>query len=143
MKKKNAHDKITVVDSQLENEVNFMQITLSSGNYNIIDSGQVFLFGENEELKIDVAANDNFQFSMIVKFASDESNNQQIKKEVVESSIVFTCLNFNDMGTGFSKPLSIAKVDGKEMFFMFWSYLEGAEEAEKARSIKYTIFFEK
>ena len=120
-----------------------MEITLSSGNYNIIDSGQVFLFDENENFRIDVVANEKFRFSMVFKFIRDDSKEQQIGKEVMENSIVFTCWNFNDMGTGFSKPISIAKIDGKEMFFMFWSYLDGTGEMGKARSIKYTIFLQK
>lgn len=120
-----------------------MQIRLSSGNYNIIESGQVFLFGENEVLEMDVAVNEHFQFSLNMKFVTDATNTQEIKKEVKESTIFFTCSNFHDMGTGFMKPHSIAKVDGKEMFFMFWSYLEGTEEKGRVRSVKYTLFLEK
>ena len=37
-----------------------MQISLSSGDYNIADSGQVFLFGEDKDLTIHVSANDGF-----------------------------------------------------------------------------------
>ena len=120
-----------------------MQITLSSGDYNIIDSGQVFLFDENEDFRIDVDTKNNFLFSMIFKFKTDATKQQQVDKIVMENSIVFTCLNFNDMGTGFTKPLSIAKIDGKEIFLMFWSYLEGTEGIGKTRSVKYTIFQEK
>lgn len=121
----------------------FMQITLSSGDYNIIDSGQVFLFDENEDFRIDVDAKNDFMFSIIFKFKTDATKHQQVDKIVMENSIVFTCLNFNDMGTGFTKPLSIAKIDGKEIFLMFWSYLEGIEGIGKTRSVKYTIFQEK
>ncbi|MBQ3515557.1 MAG: hypothetical protein IJA32_17475 [Lachnospiraceae bacterium] len=120
-----------------------MQITLSSGNYNIIDSGQAFLFDENEDFRIDVDAKDDFKFSMIFKFMTDATKQQQVDKIVKENAIVFNCLNFNDLGTGFSKPMSIAKVDGKEMFLMLWSYLDGREEIGKTRSVKYTIFQEK
>ena len=120
-----------------------MQITLSSGDYNIIDSGQVFLFDENEDFRIDVDAKNDFMFSIIFKFKTDATKQQQVDKIVMENSIVFTCLNFNDMGTGFTKPLSIAKIDEKEIFLMFWSYLEGAEGIGKTRSVKCTIFQEK
>ena len=120
-----------------------MQITLSSGNYNIIDSGQIFLFDENEDFRIDVDTKNNFLFSMIFKFKRDNTNKQQIDKILTENTITFICLNFNDRGTGFSKPMSIAQIDGKEVFLMLWSYLEGAEEIGKTRSVKYTIFQEK
>lgn len=33
-----------------------MRVCLSSGNYSVIDSRQVFLFREEDELKIDIAA---------------------------------------------------------------------------------------
>ncbi len=120
-----------------------MEITMSSGNYKIIDSGQVFLFGEDDELRMDVDANKDFTFSLIFKFMKDDSKEQKIDKKIIENSIVFTCLNFEDLGTGFSLPMSIAKIEGKEMFLMLWSYMEGDNESGKVRSIKYTIFLEK
>lgn len=42
-----------------------MEIVMSSGNYKIIDSGQVFLFGLDDELRMDVDTNKGFVFSMI------------------------------------------------------------------------------
>lgn len=120
-----------------------MQITLSSGNYNIIDSGQVFLFNESEDLQMDVVADDNFAFSIIFKFIRDDSEEQSVDKKILENTIIFSCLNFDDIGTGFSEPMSIATVGGKEMFLMFWSYLEGMKEKGRVRSVKYTLFCEK
>lgn len=35
-----------------------MQITLSSENYTIADSGHVFLFGEHADLNMDIAVNE-------------------------------------------------------------------------------------
>ncbi len=143
LKKKNTHDKIALIRYKLENGVDFMQIALSSGNYDIIDSGQVFLFGEQEDLRIDVAINEEFSFSMIFKFTKDNSKEQQVKKIIEENTIIFSCFNFDDVGTGLSEPMSIAKIDNKEMFLLFWSYLEGTGQTGKVRSVKYTIFCEK
>ena len=75
-----------------------MQINLSSGNYNIINSGQVFLFGEKKPFKIDVISDEDFRF---------------------------------DNGAGVVEPLKIATVGGKQLFIMFWSYLEGTPEKSK------------
>ena len=119
-----------------------MQISLSSGNYNVIDSRQVFLFREEDELKIDIAADNGFAFSLILLFTKDASNQRKIDKTVEENKITVSCHNFLDEGTGLMAPVSIARVDGKELLLMFWSYLEG-QEGQKVRSVKYTIFYEK
>lgn len=125
------------------NEVTAMQITLSSGKYNIVDSGQVFLFGEDEDLRIEVNTDKDFTFSMVFKFAKDNSGENKIVKKVVENTMEFLCLNFQDLGTGFSEPMSIAKIEGKEMFLMLWSCIEGEKEGAGVRSVKYTIYMEK
>ena len=119
-----------------------MKISLSSGNYNIVDSNQIFLFDETKEFKIDILTDDNFQFSMIFKFQKDVLGKQEIKKEVVNNQITFICTNFDDMGTGLSVPANIAKIGGKEYFLMFWSYVDGGEDKPQVRSIKYTIYSE-
>lgn len=119
-----------------------MQINLSSGNYNIINSGQVFLFGEEAPFKINVICNDGFQFSLLLKFLKDNSEELNITQEVEGNTIIYTCSNFKDEGAGVVEPLKIATVDGKQLFFLFWSYLEGMPEKKQVRSIKYTIYSE-
>lgn len=119
-----------------------MQINLSSGNYNIVSSGQVFLFGE-EDLKIDVIANENFNFSIVLNFTKDVSEETTIEIEGEGNTISLKCVNFSDLGTGSSKPINIATIQGKKLFFMFWSYFEGMPEQGQARSVKYTLFLEK
>lgn len=120
-----------------------MQINLSSGNYNIISSGQVFLFGEEEHFRIDVIADDGFQFALVLEFIKDSSEEMNVTHKIEKNTIILTCSNFKDDGAGSVKPLHIATVGGKQLFFMFWSYLEGTTENGQARSIKYTIYFEK
>lgn len=116
-----------------------MQISLSSGNYRIISSGQTFLFGESNELKIDSIADNGFKFAIHLIFESDETGEQKITSVVQENRITLSCFNFCDMGTGLSKPVHIAAGDGSGIWFMFWSYLEGSSSA-KVRSVKYTFF---
>lgn len=120
-----------------------MEITMSSGNYKIVDSGQVFLFREDDELRMDVDTKKDFAFTIIFKFIKDDTKEMKIDTKIVENSMILTCLNFKDTGTGFSSPVSIAKIEGKEMFLIFWSYLDGDNESVRVRSIKYTIFIEK
>ena len=101
-----------------------MQVHLSSGNYSIIASGESFLFGPYEDLTIQV----------------DDGN--EFKTDVKNDSLVITCVNFSSLGTGLKRPAHIADVNGKRVYFMFSSsYLGGKED--KARSVKYTVFWEK
>lgn len=120
-----------------------MQINLSSGDYNIISSSQVFLFGEDEHFKLDVVADDGFEFSLILKFVKDGSEEWHVTRDVEGNTITFNCLNFHDRGTGSINPLKLAKVGGKQWFLMFWSNLEGESEKGQARSVRYTIYSEK
>ena len=119
-----------------------MKINLSSGNYNIINSGQVFLFGEKEPFKIDVISDEDFRFSILLKFLKDSSGEIGMNQECEENTIIYTCINFRDNGSGLVEPLKIATVSGKQLFFTFWSYLEGTPEKKQVRSIKYTIYSE-
>ena len=119
-----------------------MQVSLSSGGYDIIDSGHIFLFGEDKDLKMDITANNGFEISLILKFSKDTSNEQKIQKDISENTIILTCINFQNEGTGLATPVRIAAIDGKELYLMFWSYLEGKDEI-KSRSVKYTLFYEK
>lgn len=119
-----------------------MQISLSSGDYNIADSGQVFLFGEDKDLTIHVSANDGFHFSLRLEFSKDSSGNQAINQEIMDDVVVLSCLNFQNNGTGLISPVKIAEIEGREMFLIFWSYLEGGGE-RKVRSVKYTLFYKK
>lgn len=116
-----------------------MQISLSSGNYNIVSSGQTFLFGLDKDLKINMIADNGFEFSVILKFAKDLYGEYRIDRRIDGNMIILTCFNFDDMGTGLTRPISIAQIEGREVFLMFWSYLEGRENG-KVRSVKYTIF---
>ena len=116
-----------------------MQVNLSSGDYNIVSSGQAFLFGLDKNLKISIVTDNNFEFFIVLKFRKDAYGEQKIDKKVSENKITLTCFNFDDLGTGLVKPLRIARIEGKEIFLLFWSYLEGATKG-KVRSVKYTVF---
>lgn len=119
-----------------------MQVRLSSGNYNIIASGESFLFGPFEDMIIQVNDGDEDQVRIVLRFTEDASDERDIKTDVVDDSLVITCVNFSSMGTGLKHPAHIANVNGKAVYFIFSSNYFGDKE-DKARSVKYTIFMEK
>lgn len=119
-----------------------MQVHLSSGNYSIIASGEAFLFGPCEDLKIRVDDGKEFHIEIVMKFTEDASGEHDINTDVVNDSLVITCVNFSSMGTGVNRPAHIADVNGKKVYFMFSSGYLGNKE-NKARSVKYTVFLEK
>ena len=116
-----------------------MQINLSSGEYSIVSSGQTFLFGLDENLKIDIVSESNFDFSVILEFQQDSSNEQRIDQKSDGNVMTLTCHNFHSEGTGLAKPMELAQVDGKTLLLMFWSYIEG-EGGRGVRNVTYTIF---
>lgn len=116
-----------------------MKVNLSSGAYEILNYGQVFLFGVNENFKMDISMDNGFEFAVNIEFRNDGEGDQRIEKRLEGNVIHLTCYHFNNQGTGLTKPMSIAKVDGKEVLLMFWAYLEGGDNG-KVRTVKYTLF---
>lgn len=119
-----------------------MQVHLSSGNYSILASGESFVFGPYEDLTIQIDDGNEFQVKIVMKFTEDASGNYDINTDVENDSLVITCVNFSSMGTGLKRPAHIADVNGKKVYFMFSSSFLGDKE-NKARSVKYTVFWEK
>ncbi len=118
-----------------------MQVKLSSDKYDIVDHGCVFLFEEDKDLTIDVAAED-FSFSLTIYFLTEETKEQKIEREITGNKIIYKCFNFADVGTGLKNPIEIAQIEGKRLYLIFWSKLEGEKEP-KTRSVQYTLFCEK
>lgn len=50
-----------------------MLISLSSGNYDIIASGQAFLFSKDKDFRIDIQEDQGFVYSIILNFVENES----------------------------------------------------------------------
>ena len=119
-----------------------MQIQLSSGNFNIVSSGETFLYGPYEDLTIRVDDGDGFQVIIVMRFTEDASGESGINTNVENDSLVITCVNFSGMGTGLKRPAHIADVNSKKVYFMFSSSCLGDKD-DKARSVKYTVFWEK
>lgn len=116
-----------------------MLISLSSGNYDIIASGQAFLFSKDKDFRIDIQEDQGFVYSIILNFVENESGKQDVQVNFNDNQIVLTCFNFERTGTGVKKPVKLSGFGSRTLYFIFWSYLEG----EASRSVKYTLFAEK
>lgn len=118
-----------------------MNVSLSSGGYRIIANDSVFLFDDSEELIIKVTEGDAFDICVIIKFANDETGERSITRKVEDDNLILVCNNFNGAGTGMTKPMYIADINGKKVYLTIWAYLEGSK-TPKVRSVKYTLFYE-
>lgn len=119
-----------------------MQVKLSSGKREILDHGTVFLFDENADLTLDITGA-SYSLRLVIKFINDNVQKQGVETKISGNRIEMTCLNFKSNGTGLSVPSQIAVVDGKKVYIMFWSYLEGSDPgSKKVRKVEYTLFGE-
>ena len=116
-----------------------MQIHLSSDKYDVIHSGQVFLFEKNKNLRLEVDTEDDLIFTIELRFYENESGDQEIRQNINENQILLSCYNFHKMGAGLKTPVEVATVKGKKLYFFFWSDLIAGE----SRSVSYTFFFER
>lgn len=116
-----------------------MLISLSSGNYDIIASGQAFLFSKDKDFRIDIQSDKGFVFLLTLNFIENESGKRDMEVKTNDNEIVLTCLNFESTGAGLREPVKLAEIDSRNLYFIFWSYLEG----KASRSVKYTLFAEK
>lgn len=64
-----------------------MQIHLSSDKYDIIHSGQVFLFEKNKNLRLEVDTEDDLIFTIELRFYENESGDQEIRQNINENQI--------------------------------------------------------
>lgn len=119
-----------------------MQVNLSSGNFRIIASGEMFLFDPYEDLRIEIDDRNEFQIKIIMKFTEDASGEYGISTDIVNDSLVITCANFSGTDMRLKRPAHIANVNEKKVYLMFSSSYYYDKE-EKTRSVKYTVFWEK
>lgn len=117
-----------------------MHINISSGNHDILATGQAFLFDQSDRLFVTIS-NDSYDMNIIFEFIQDDSKKRIVKSEIVDGNLVIRCINFKEQNAGLTKPINIGTIDGKKISVMFWSYLEGADSP--IRSIRYTFFAEK
>lgn len=117
-----------------------MQVHLSSENYDILASGEAFLFKPDADLTIQILEDDGEELKIVMKFTEDASGKQAIQSDVTEDSLIIRCINFTGLDMGLRCPAHIAEIDGKEVSILFSSKCSGEK---KVRSVKYTVFREK
>ncbi len=118
-----------------------MQIKISSGDYEIIDSGVVYAFQEEFDVTFHFVGNEKFKFNVKLIFKKSETEEQSIESNVEKENIELTCINFRESGTGINTPIELATFQGQKIYFKFWNYLEGGNsQNKKTRKIEYTFF---
>ena len=121
-----------------------MEIVRSSGNFRIIDSDVVFLADPDADFTLHFCEQPDFEITLEMKFIKNESEGYSVKRRIDGTKICYECVNFTEAGTGTTEPIELTTFDGKQMYIMFWSYLQGKSEGKKqARKIEYTIFLER
>lgn len=119
-----------------------MNVQLSSGNYDIIASGETFLFHDSEELTIRVNDDDGTFIHLVLLFKKDAGGQRKIEPFVEEDRLTLTCYNFSHReGTGLSHPTHIADANGKPIYLTFWTKLDGSKPPY-TRSVRFTLFQE-
>lgn len=121
-----------------------MQVKLTSGDYDILDHGNVFLFDEESDLTLDLRFDSSFEVKLTIQFMTSSDGEQSIETKNEGNHIFMRCINFMDYGTGLNTPAQIAVFQEKRIYFIFWSYRLGRGNGEKkARKVEYTIFGER
>lgn len=117
-----------------------MDFNKSSGNYEIIDAGSLFMFDSNSNLKISVKCSESFNFNILFNFIKTEAKNSNLRANIAGSNIVFVCENFdNVLGSGPVKAIELATHEGKKLYIMFYIYALGQGDTKK---LDYNIFRE-
>lgn len=121
---------------------------ISSGNYNIIDSGIIFFY--EDSITIELFDDDGTKdVTIIVELVQDNSiDKPAIKSEILDKdkALKIKCINFlsNLESNGIIRPVHVADNDsGKKMYFMFYITREGKPGYIRTNTLKYTIFQEK
>jgi len=120
-----------------------MQVSKSSANFSIIDSGEVILYSRDADLSFRFEAGPQESYNLRLTFREDGSGLQRIQQEILPGFTGLNCYNFQNMGAGTSTPYEFASFYGRKMYISFWSYVEGAmANMSQIRSVKYTIYIQ-
>ena len=121
-----------------------MQVQLSSGNYDVIASNEVFLFGDNNELVFQIDDDDGSRSQMVLRFLEDTEKKQSLHYEPIgDYDSVITCFNFfSRFGSGLKEPILIGESIGKGVYILF-STKQHTTKSPHVKSIQYTLYREK
>lgn len=118
-----------------------MNVSLSSGCYDIISSGTALTANYTSDFEFTVDMSQSFKFNIILKFESNKEEKQRVNQTVANDTITLNCINFdNALGTGLTVPVEVATFQGKKVYLNFWVYSLGEKNL---RQILYTIYSER
>lgn len=121
-----------------------MKVHLSSGNYDIIASNEVFLFKDSDELIFGIEDDDASQSCVILRFREDQTGERRVDVEPENDyDLVITCFNFfSRFGTGLKEPIQIGESTGKDVYIIF-SAKQHTGKPPYVRSVRFTLYREK
>ena len=116
-------------------------MVVSSGNYDIIETGNAITFDENSNIVIRIKTENGFQFEIELDFEENGEEREILSKVDEENKIIqYKCLNFG-VGAGTAEPIMIGHTSGKEMYLHFW--VEKISANKFIRNVQYTVFKER
>lgn len=120
-----------------------MQVQLSSGNYDIIASNEVFLFMDCNELSFQIDDDDGSRSHLIMRFVRDETNTSRVDLEPNSDYVLtLSCYNFFDrFAMGLKEPIPIGESMGKNVYLIFSTKQHDRDAL--VRSIRFTLYREK
>lgn len=121
-----------------------MITNIRTGDYDVIDNNIVYLFDQKSDLVLHFKSG-KFEFDLRLAFKEESKDEQDLNIAVTKDEIRIECTNFDrNLGTGTTKPLEIATINSKKIYFHFWVYLMGnIEQNEVARKVEYTVLSER
>ncbi|MBQ7099139.1 MAG: hypothetical protein IJO05_05410 [Oscillospiraceae bacterium] len=120
-----------------------MQVRLSSGNYDIIASNEVFLYKDCNELTFQINDDDDSRSQLIMRFLQDETRKSRVDVEPDgDYVLILSCFNFFDrFAMGLKEPLLIGESMSKNVYLIFST--KQHDKQALVRSVRFTLYREK
>lgn len=97
-----------------------MEIKVASSQYDVLLSGSVITFDENSNISFSCKLDEDSEFTMVIKFESDNTDKTRTKSSLDGDTITLTCYNFDSrLGIGTKSAAELAEYNGKTLFFNF------------------------
>lgn len=114
-----------------------MELTCIQANgHRVIASGTVIGYSPLPEFSFHLKKDNSFEFELKLVFEEKNGSEMGINTDVTDGTIVIHCINFkNALGSGFTKPVELATVGGKKIYFKFV-----AHDMKQLPIINYTFY---
>ena len=109
---------------------------IQADGHKVIASGTVVGYSQLPEFLFNLKEEGRFEFTLKLVFEEKEGAGMAINSDVTEGNITIHCVNFkNSLGSGFTKPVELATVGGKKIFFKFI-----AHDMKQLPVLEYTFY---